>query len=205
MPEGERDARSCRPPEFGDPHREPVNRQAWVRISGIWRRALVSRWWRTCEGLVVHLVYEDGNMQRAGYFLYDPSAIQPGDRQLWPTIGPSQPGVAVADPSTWDRLQRKVGTGQVCLGEVRATNAYGVDARAGEVGSLEVRVGEVRLAEIGLGQVRPIMFALRIVARISAARVWFALVRITLVRLASARTALVRSVRKRTARVRLVR
>lgn len=77
MPD-ERDAQPCRPPEFTDPHREPLNRQAWVRISGTWRRAQVSRWWRTREGLVVHLVYEDGDMQNAGYFVYDPSAIRPG-------------------------------------------------------------------------------------------------------------------------------
>lgn len=83
MGEGERDAQPCRPPEFGDPHREPVNRQAWVRLGRTWRRALVSRWWRTREGLVLHLVYEDGDRQNAGYFTYDPSAIRPGSWQLF--------------------------------------------------------------------------------------------------------------------------
>jgi hypothetical protein len=39
----------------------------------------VSRWWRNVDGLVVHLVYEDGDTQRAGYFIYDPSAVRPAE------------------------------------------------------------------------------------------------------------------------------
>ena len=39
----------------------------------------MSRWLRTRVGLVVHLVYEDdGGMQQAGYYTYDPRAIRPG-------------------------------------------------------------------------------------------------------------------------------
>lgn len=37
----------------------------------------VSRWWRNVDGLVVHLLYEDGDTQRAAYFVYDSAAIRP--------------------------------------------------------------------------------------------------------------------------------
>lgn len=92
--ETEHDAEPCRPPDFSDPHHEPVNPRAWVRIHGTWRRARVSRWWRTPGGLVVHLVFEDGEMQRAGYFVYDAAAIRPGLPRAASPAFPVPPGCA---------------------------------------------------------------------------------------------------------------
>lgn len=106
MAEIERDAQPCLPPTFGTPHREPVNRNAWVRIGGRWRRAQVSRWWRHNDGLVVHLAYEEGDTQRAGYFIYDLAAVRPSSCS--PAAESSYNDVANTSKDFADAAQRKL-------------------------------------------------------------------------------------------------